>query len=239
MKKLVLSLVSFLALSVFAQNSNVINDPNAVNREVDKGFSAIRVSSGIDLYLTQSDEESVAVSASEEKYLDGLKTVVQNGTLKIYYESKGGNWTTGNKKKLKAYVSIKTLSKIDASAGSEVMVNGIIESDDLDLDFSSGAIFNGKIDTKSLFVDLSSGSAVNITGNTQKLDIGASSGANFKGYEFETEFCEAKASSGASVQITVQKELNAKASGGGLIRYKGGAVIKDIKISGGGAIKKA
>ncbi len=239
MKKLVLSLVSFLALSVFAQKTYEINDPNAVEREVNKGFTAIQVSSGIDLYLTQSDDESVAVSASEEKYLEGLKTVVTNRTLKIYYESNGINWTTGNKKQLKAYVSIKTLAKLNASAGSEVMVNGIMESDTLDLDFSSGAVFNGEINAKTLFVDLSSGSGVNITGNTQKLDIGASSGANFKGYEFEVEFCDARASSGASVNITVKKELNAKASGGGLIRYKGDAVIKDIKISGGGAIKKA
>lgn len=239
MKKLLLSLLTFAAITTFGQKTAVINDPDAVERNIEKGFSAIQVSSGIDLFLTQGDEEAIAVSASDEKYLDGLKTEVVNSTLKIYYDSKGFNWTTGDKKKLKAYVSFKTLVKLKASAGSRVSVNGIIKTSNLNLNVSSGADFKGELDVTGLTVDLSSGSGADISGRAEKLIVDVSSGAHFKGYDFEADFCDAKASSGASVNITVNKELDAKANSGGNIRYKGEAVIKDIKINGGGAIKKA
>jgi hypothetical protein len=44
------------------------------------------VGDGIDLYLSQGTEESVAVSASKDEYMDRLKTEVEDGVLKIYYD---------------------------------------------------------------------------------------------------------------------------------------------------------
>ena len=54
-------LLAILAFTAGAQK--VVNDPNAEKREV-KGFHAIEVGGGIDLYLSQGNE-AVAVSASE------------------------------------------------------------------------------------------------------------------------------------------------------------------------------
>ena len=237
MKKLLLFLVTFISLSAFAQETKVINDANATVRTLNAGFTAISVSSGIDLYITQGSQESLAVSASDQKHLDRLKTEVVNGTLKIYYDNKGITWKSDNRK-LKAYVSFKTLEKLNVSAGSEVTVNGSIHAENLDLNVSSGSEFNGMIHAKTLLADVSSGAGVKITGKADKLKIDVSSGAEFKGYDFAVDFCEAIASSGASVHVTINKELNAKASSGADIRYKGTALTRDIKISGGGAVKK-
>lgn len=238
MKKLALSLISFVALSAFAQETKVINDANATARVLNGSFTTIHVSSGIDLYLTQGNEESIAVSASDQKHLDRLRTEVVNGTLKIYYDRKGITWKTDNRK-LRAYVSFKTLEKLSASSGSDVTVNGSIRADNLDLNVSSGAGFKGEISVKELSANVSSGAALKITGNADKLTVDASSGADFKGYDFTVDYCNASASSGAGVHVTINKELSAKASGGGDIRYKGTALIRDIKTSGGGAVKKA
>ncbi|MEO6542205.1 MAG: DUF2807 domain-containing protein, partial [Ferruginibacter sp.] len=153
-------------------------------------------------------------------------------------DNKGISWKSENRK-LKAYVSFKTLMKLNASAGSEVTVNGSINSDNLDLDVSSGSEFTGAINAKQFSADVSSGAEVNITGRSDKLKVEVSSGAEFDGYDFTTDYCDASASSGASVHVTINKELNAKASGGADIRYKGTALIRDIKISGGGAVKKS
>ncbi len=230
-------MASFLSLSVFAQQ-NQFNDANATARALTAGFNAIHVSSGIDLYLSQGNTESLAVSASDPKYLDRLKTEVVNGTLKIYFDNKGMSWKTG-KKSLKAYVSFKTLEKLLASAGSDVHVTGTIETGKLDLEVSSGAAFKGNVQAKTLLADVSSGAEITITGSAEKLTVKASSGADFEGYGFTADFCDAKAGSGASVHITISKELNAKAGSGADIRYKGTALIRDISTSGGGAVKRS
>lgn len=238
MKKLLFSLIAFLSLTAFAQETKVINDANATQRTLNGSFTAISVSSGIDLYLTQGNEESLAVSVSDQKHLDRLKTEVVNGTLKIYYDNKGITWKSDNRK-LKAYVSFKTLEKLNVSAGSEVSVNGSIQVDKLDLIVSSGSDFKGAINVKELTADVSSGADVKISGKADKLTVDVSSGAQFKGYDFVVDYCNASASSGAAVHVTINKELSAKASSGADIRYKGTALIRDIKISGGGAVKKA
>ena len=81
MKQIILSLFSICSFAAFAQNNPSLPDNNAVKRELGGSFTAISVSDGIDLYLTQGNEESLAVSASDEKYLERFVTKVENGTL--------------------------------------------------------------------------------------------------------------------------------------------------------------
>src|ERR1700733_11496145 len=114
---LLFTAISLASVSSFAQGGKVIDDKNAQKRNV-QGFHAVRISSGIDLYLSQSGDEAVAVSASSEEYRDKIRTEVQDGVLKIYIESNNqgfhwGNW--GVNKKLKAYVSCKVLDALRAS----------------------------------------------------------------------------------------------------------------------------
>jgi hypothetical protein len=238
MKKLFLSIISLFSLVAFAQNDKVIADANAVVRTLNGSFNSISVSSGIDLYLTQGNEESAAVSAADAKQIDMIKTEIVNGTLKIYFDNKGVTWKSDHKR-LKAYVSFKALEKLDVSSGSDVKVTGAINSDKLKLDVSSGSEFNGTINAKELMADVSSGATIKISGMADKLTIQASSGSDFKGYDFVTDYCMAKASSGSGIHVTINKELSAKASSGGDIVYKGTALIRDIKTSSGGAVKKA
>ncbi|CAN5499514.1 head GIN domain-containing protein [soil metagenome] len=238
MKKLLLSLIVLFSLQAFAQNDAVMNDANVQKRNLNAGFSAIYVSDGVELYLTQGNEESIAISASDNKYLERYKTEVSNGTLKIYYDNKGINWTGNDKRKLKAYVSFKTLEKLSASGGAQVNMKSLLSANKLECTFTSGSMFNGEVKTTVLAVDQNSGSQVNMTGETNSLKVEASSGAIFKGYDLAVDVCDAQASSGAGVRVNVNKELTVKASSGGGIRYKGNGVIRDMNVSSGGIVKK-
>lgn len=237
MKKLLLSLVIMLALNAFAQDAKVITDANATVRTLNAGFTAVEVSSGINLYITQGNAEAIAVSATEQKYQDRIKTEVVNGVLKIYYDNKGVTWKPGDRK-LKAYVSCKTLQSLNTSAGSVTIVIGNIQAENFKLDVGSGSDFTGALQVKTLVTNVNSGASVKISGKADKLIIDVSSGADFKGYDLVVDFCEAKASSGAEIHVTINKELSARASSGADIKYKGTGLIRDIKTSGGGSVKK-
>ena len=238
MKKLFLSLITLVTVAAFAQEKTVVADANAQQRTITGSFTGIDVSSGVDLYLTQGNEESVAVSASDEKYMERFKTVVENGTLKIYFDTKGINWASNDKRKLRAYVSFKTLEKLHASGGADVKLQGDLDVADMDIKFTSGSSFHGKIKAKALTVEQNSGSSINISGNAEKIKVDVSSGAIFKSYDLTVDYCDAKASSGGSVRVTINKELSAKANSGGGVKYKGDAVIKEINVNSGGSVKK-
>jgi len=232
--------ILLIALSAAVSAQKVVNDAHAEKRNV-SGYHAIVVSDGIDLYLS-TGEESVAVSASETKFRDRIRTEVKDGVLKIYYEKNENSrmhldveW--GNRK-LKAYVSYKTLDKLNASGGSDVTVDGNIQANSFDLRLSGGSDFEGKINANDLKVNASGGSDLHISGNVRMLDVDASGGSDIDGYDLSTDICTLSASGGSDVHITVNKELSADASGGSDIYYQGSGVIRDIKSSGSSSVKK-
>jgi hypothetical protein len=236
MKKIV-SLVIFAASFSAAIAQKTLNDPNAQKRN-GSGYHAIEVSGGIDLYLSQG-EEAVAVSASETKYRDRIKTEVKNGVLKIWYENKNNlNLDWGSNRKMKAYVSFKNLDNLEGSGGSDINVEGAIKVNTLSLNVSGGSDFEGKVEANDLKVDASGGSDVKISGMVKKLDIDASGGSDFKGYELAADVCNLQASGGSDVYITVNKELSADTSGGSDVFYKGNGTVREMKSSGSSSIKK-
>ena len=237
MKKFSLFLfASLAAIFSFAQDK-IINDPNAEARNV-SGFHAIRISHGIDLIIKQGNTEAVAVSASEKEYRDNIKTEVEAGVLKIYFDTKWyKNWNS-NGKKLKAYVSFKQLDMLHGSSGSSTTVDGSISTTSLKIDLSSGAGFKGAVEATSVSVDGSSGATAHISGKVQNASLEASSGAGVYGYELVSDKCDADASSGGSIQVSVNKELSAEASGASDVNYKGSGLIRDVKTSGSSSISK-
>ena len=226
---------AFLVISASAQKT--ISDANAVERKV-SGFHAVHISGGIDLYLSQGNE-AVAVSASEVKYRDRIKTEVKDGVLKIWYEYDEGNvrisW--GNRK-MKAYVAAKTLDGLVASGGSDVIVDGSFKTDKLDLRVSGGSDFKGKFEASEVKAVASGGSDITISGSANSIHIDASGGSDFMGSDLVVENCYIDASGGSDVSITVNKELSVDATGGSDVRYKGTGMIREIKSSGGGSVKK-
>lgn len=231
-------LFSLLLLAGFittASAQKTINDANAQKRTV-SGFHAIEVSGGIDLYLSQGDE-AVAVSAAKDEFRDKIITEVKEGVLKIYFEWKNNLKFDWDNRKLKAYVSFRNLDRLEASGGSDIIVDGTIKTSKLDMEISGGSDFKGKVESDELKVNASGGSDVSISGKATRLAIDANGGSDFNGYGFTSDICKVEASGGSDVEITVNKELSANASGGSDIHYKGTGLIRDIK-TGGGSIKK-
>jgi hypothetical protein len=64
-----------------------------------------------------------------------------------------------------------------------------------------------------------------IKGSTTNLSIDASGASHFKGYELSTDNCRVDASGATDIKITVNKVLNAEASGATNIDYMGTGMI--------------
>lgn len=236
MKKIgVLALLMVAAISSWAQTITV-NDANAQPRKVGD-FNGVKVSMGIQLLIQQGDQDAVAVSCNRAEYTDRIKTVVEGGVLKIYIEPLSGDWSWRKNITFKAYVSIKELTKLTATSGAVVKTGSAVKVNQLTIDCNSGAIVEAEFSGSSISVDNSSGAITTLKGSVDNLTVGASSGAIFKGYELSSVNCNADASSGGMIHTTVTKELNAEATSGGSIDYKGGGVIRKLHTGSGGSVK--
>jgi hypothetical protein len=229
-------LLVFSAIATQAQEPRVVfHDKDAEIRTVGD-FHAIDVSSAIDLQLSQGNENSVAVSAEGDQNKANIKTVVKNGVLKIWYEQK--HWRWGGGRKIRVYVAAKNLDKVTASGACDVRINGELTSKALLVGLSGASDFKGRVNTGSLKFDLSGASDVVVSGKAGDLSIGASGASHFKGYELVADNCRIDASGASDIKITVNKVLNAEASGATNIDYKGAGMIGDIRTSGASNIRK-
>lgn len=237
MKKLFLLLLAALPAVLFAQDK-VINDANAEARTV-PSFHAIKVATGIQLIMKQGGAEAVAVSASDPETRSRIKTEVVDGVLKIYVENKLWGKGAFKYKNLKAYVSFKNIDKFNGASGSNTTVDGSFTAGGMEIALSSGARFTGEVKGTDLAVSQGSGAKMYLSGQVQSLSVRANSGAAFYGYHIAAGKCDADASSGGKIEVTVVKELMAEASSGGKIEYRGDGVITRVSTGSGGTVRKS
>jgi hypothetical protein len=228
MKKLFTTLAIVATTVCFAQTKQARNVGS---------FSAISAATGVTVEVTQGTEESVFIIVSDDEYAENLKTVVENGMLKIYYENTKGKDKKMQKITLKAFVTYKNIEKIRAGSGASVVAINAVSVAALGIDISSGSKFNGEVKVKDLSLEQSSGSNLKISGSAINVKVNIGSGSVCTASNLLTETCNVIASSGASVNIAVSKMLTANVSSGASVNYKGEPVVQK-KVSSGGSVKK-
>ncbi|MDU8886524.1 head GIN domain-containing protein [Yeosuana sp. MJ-SS3] len=209
-------------------NGNVQTEVRIIN----ESFNSIHVSRGLDVYLTQSNTQSIKVEADENLH-DIIVVEVENGELKIT--------TTENiahSKAQKVMVSFSDVSKITSTSGSDVYSTNVISVDNLRLKTTSGSDMELEVDTNTLECKSTSGSDLRLSGKTKNLIAEATSGSDIKAGKLMAESSQVEVTSGADITINTSQELNAKASSGGDITYYGNPEI--VKKSDGvsGSIRK-
>ncbi|MGE5944495.1 MAG: head GIN domain-containing protein [Flavobacteriales bacterium] len=228
-------------------NGHVVEDSRTVNGS----FDAIKASEGLNVYVTQSDNESIVVEA-DENLQDLIITEVVDNVLKIHTKKNIGNATSK-----KVMVSFKKVSSITSTSGSNVHSTNTVTAENLELESSSGSNMTLDVNSSNLKCNSSSGSnmtlqvnttllechsssgsGIKLTGNAIKLIAEASSGSNIIAGDLISESSQANASSGSNITVNTSKELIAKASSGGGINYYGNPERVEKSDSASGSIRK-
>ncbi|MEO5500436.1 MAG: head GIN domain-containing protein [Ginsengibacter sp.] len=231
MKYLLIALIAFSFTSARAQT--VINDKNVQQRDVSK-FWGIKVSGGIDLYISQSNDYALAVSASEEKYLDEIVTTISDGILTISQKNTG--FRMSGDRKLRAYVSFKELESLEATGASDIIINDELKSNALRMKLSGASDIRGKIDIENLVMNISGASTLKLNGHTTNLTLEASGASDLKNYELSVDNCIAVVSGASDIRLTINKSISAKASGASTLYYKGQPQQRNVESSGASSI---
>ncbi|WP_432714102.1 head GIN domain-containing protein [Pedobacter sp.] len=198
-----------------------------------QNFTDISVASGIDLYLRQGNSEGLKITSSAELLKDVI--IEKKGTsLTIRYKN-NVNWERiVHSQKIKAYVTYKTLNALSASGGSDVYSQNTIKSSHFAIHSSGGSDVKLDLMTSNLELHSSGGSDVDLRGKATNMEIHASGGSDINAYDFVVENARVNTSGGSDVNIHVTKALEASASGGSEVHFKGNAALKDNSSKSGG-----
>lgn len=209
-------------------NGNVVTE----ERTVSEDFNEVRGSAGLDVYLSQGDENKIMVEA-DENLLQYIETSIENGKLHITTSE-----NIGHAESKKIYVTFKELNNIEASSGADVTGNSVIKSENLSLKSSSGADLKVEVFAKDLIAKTSSGADLEVSGKASSLNADASSGSELNAKELLVINCNAEASSGAGITVNVKEKLETHVSSGGDIDYYGNPVSVNSNKSHSGSVNK-
>ncbi|SHG42150.1 head GIN domain-containing protein [Winogradskyella jejuensis] len=210
----------------------VSGDGNVVTKErnISSDFDKIKVSRGIEVYITQGNSTSLEVEADENLH-DVITTEVDedNGLLRI---SSNENIKSSSSKKV--ILSVKDISSISTTSGSYVNSENAFDVDKLTISSTSGSHVDFDITSNSLKINSTSGAGVKISGQTRELNVSATSGSYIKAGDLKAENTRVSATSGANISVNTSKELTANATSGGSIKYSGNPekVTKSDGVSG-------
>ena len=207
-------------------NRNVVTE----DRSTKEDFTKIKVSTGLELYISKGSKNKIIVEA-DENLQDLIITEVKDGVLKIYSEK--NIWRS---KARKIYVTIESLEAIAATSGSEVYTNKTLKVNDLNISATSGANINIAVDANTVETNATSGSDIEISGVSNNHISKATSGASIDAYQLISKTVTAKVTSGADINVYASESIFAKATSGGDIDFKGSPKKVDKKTSSGGSV---
>lgn len=230
-----------IIISIIAVSCNVTGQDHRTvrgNHHVTKSerttgnFTGIKVSSGIDVYLSQGNSQSLTVEADENLH-EYIKTEVRGNVLHVYSDA-----NIREAECEKVYVTIPEIRSVETTSAGDVVGQTPVTSDRLDLSASSAGDIQLEVHTGELSINISSSGDMTLKGETDKLQADLSSAGDLKAFDLTARNADLEVSSAGDANITVTEKLTARASSAGDIDYKGDPKYIDAHTSSAGGIHK-
>jgi len=219
--------VTLLALNQICAQRN-----SEENRYIDH-FDQVAVSAGIDLYLTQGNEHKLKVVADDD-IMDEIVTELDGDRLIIKMKNKSHwNWRNWkNNDPIKVYITFENLESIKASGGSDVYSESQISGEEMDVHASGGCDMRLDLQLDQLYCQTSGGSDLYLTGRVKSMEAYTSGGSDLHAKDLDIGNCVLESSGGSDAKVTVNGELEVRASGASDIYIYGNPKILSKRSSG-------
>jgi hypothetical protein len=238
MKSLRILTIAFAILSISAcsqgqMRRTVYGNGDVVTKErhVDN-FSGVRVSTGIDVYLKQGNNESMSVEADENLH-EYIMTEVRDGILHVYTDA---NIRKAERKRV--YVTMKEINSIKTTSAGDVIGETPVKTDRLVLSASSAGDIKLEVYANEIEADISSSGDITLNGEADILKADLSSAGDLNAYELKVREANVSASSAGDADVNVSERITARASSAGDINYQGNPKYIDAHSSSAGSIHR-
>lgn len=194
-----------------------------------ENFDQIKLSGGYIVEITQTEEPSLVVKASDIDHRK-IDVWVENNRLNVKTRQK--NISTNE---IKLEIGINQLNSVIVEGGVFLTTVGYIELTDIDLLFQGGA--NVRMQTKANRIKVKAEGGVNIEleGIANELVAISEGAGNIDADKLEAKHVTCRVSGVGNATVFATDELNATLEGVGRIAYRGNPVVNK-QVSGLGVI---
>ncbi|MGF1638363.1 MAG: head GIN domain-containing protein [Cyclobacteriaceae bacterium] len=196
-------------------------------------FDKIRVSGKISVFLLPAEKETLAIEITG---IDSEKIITEVDKRTLVIKPKG--ILTGNSE-INVYVSYRKLRDLRAALGAMLEFGEVLTGEHINMEVTSDGYIVASIETESIDAKVVSGGRLELSGTTDILEVSANTGGVYYGYDLGSNKAFVNSGSGARAEVAAGKLLEANASSGGKIYYRGlPAQIVQKATLGGEIIKE-
>lgn len=214
MKKMSLRLTTLSLVFLFlscSKDDTLRGSGNIITeiREV-TSFTKIYNPTSVNILVAESSTQQVELSA-DDNVISSIKTLVENGTLKIDLTKSNYVNTT-----ITVSVSIPNLGELKNTGSGNMTVSD----------------FDG---LNNMSIDNESSGSISISGSVTSLNLKNSGSGSYQGFNFIVEDCIVANSGSGNCEINCTEALSGSNSGSGSVFYKGNPSV-DITNTGSGQV---
>jgi hypothetical protein len=222
MKLYSICLIAILAVNSTASDAKIINPLHDVNindeREV-KNFHAVSSIGSFNVIVKMGTKESISLEG-DQKDLDRVETLVQNGILKIRLKRDVNTWKE-SVENVNIYVTAKKLDGLMLSGSGSIDLEGKLNSAGADIRLSGSGKITANLDTQSVGVALSGSGSINLNGEVGYANISISGSGDVNAKNLISDKSKVQIAGSGNAYLNAKEELNAIVLGSGSVRYKG------------------
>lgn len=227
------TIFAFTACTSGQFRKTVYGNHDVVTKERNVGsFSAVKASSGVDVYLKQGDSGPISVEA-DENLQEYIITEVRNGELNVYTDA-----NIRRAERMRVYVTMPEVRSLRSTSAGNIIGQSPVKSDNLELSATSAGDLKLEVHAKELKINISSSGDMTLSGDADKLDADLSSAGDLNAYELEVREAYVSVSSAGDADISVTEKIIARASSAGDINYRGNPKYVDVHSSSAGGVHR-
>ncbi len=199
-------------------------------------FTAVSVSSGINLQIRRGDKISVKVQTNRN-IVPYIETRVERGTIYVRLKAR----TIINRSRdLNVYITMPVVSELVASGSSEIVLKDRFDTPGM-VYIRAGVAskITGEIACDRMEVNTNSGSEVSLEGKVRDVcTVKCSSGSYFYSYGLVTNNLNLTATSGSEIHATADGSISINATSSSKISYRGRGKVVGMNAAGNAKVKR-
>jgi hypothetical protein len=232
---LILTLSIIMTSSTISLSQDLKGDGNiAKETRSIPAFNEIEINSALNVFLKQSDNESVTVE-SDKNLLPYIKTYVKDGRLIIDVKDK---FKLKSSTKLNVYVSLKNMTNLINNSVGNVKSENRLNLTSLNIKNNSVGNLELDISCNNLNAELNSVGNVTFKGNAGNANIQNNGVGNLEAGDMTAEVLLIENNSVGNSTVSASREIYIESNGVGNVLYSGNAELKKSESNGVGKIKK-
>lgn len=189
---------------------------NQVTESRDIGtFTQVETSGSLKIVLSQDSTSSVRILA-DDNIQDEIKTRLSGSTLKIDID---GNFCDAGP--VTIYLGSKDYQKIESSGSVEILTEGKLNLNELDMDLQGSSKVTLDLNVKSLMTSTSGSSEIILKGQAGSHDLDMTGSSSVEALDFVVGEYRINSTGASKSRINVLNSLEVNSHGASEVEYKG------------------